>query len=83
MYRKKEEKMKKKKLNWFDKRHTPNAESALNQEVGTTIPTIVSDLQEDNVSGYSVHGFKVEPLFHGVKTKDLLNPKFWEQFIEK
>ena len=67
----------------IDKWHAPSTESALNQEMGTTIPIIVSDLQEDNVSGYSVSGFKVEPLFHGVRNRDLLNPKFWEQFIEE
>ena len=59
-----------------------NTEGVLNQEVGMTSPTIVSDLQEDNISDYSVSGFKVEPLFKGVPPKTLLDPKFWKQFIE-
>lgn len=52
--------MKKYLKSLIGKLHAPFAESALNQEMGTTIPIIVNDLQEDNVSGYSVFGFKVK-----------------------
>ncbi len=44
----------------FKNRHVLDVESALNQEVGTTIPAIVNDLQEDNVSGYSAYEFIIK-----------------------